>query len=952
MRWPAVFAVQLALAGCDDGLANGPFDALPLDVDLTVGLGAVVHVARDRFGIAHIAAESLGDAAFVQGYVTAHDRLPQMDLLRRFAGGTLAELYGASDPSTIDTDLEMRMHRMALLATQTFTALEASQAPIDRQLVTLLQRFADGVNTYASDLGHDYWTLDPAVAASFSAAAFRAWTPTDSLVIVRFWAFAQSWTVPFELDATELYQKLRAGFDNAAAPPAAVARRGISRDVFRLTPVGTVSTIAGFPNIAVDSGSRADGSAPPAAAPPAPAAPLAAPGARPEVPEALLDAARATLAGDTFPRRFGGGNSWAVGPALAAGGALLAADPHLPLTNPSLLYPTHLMISDPDGDPRTDDAIELVGATIPGIPGIVLGSNGHVAWAGTAAAHDVNDVYLEHPVPCDAGARGCVAWTDAQGAAQSEPISTFGEDIQIGAQGAITGSVHADYEVVPHHGPIIPAIDRTHHALALRTGDALSVGYTGYQASFEIRALYQLALARTIHDGFAALRDLRYGGQNWMMIDDEQHIGWSTQALVPTRRPAAGAWDPLVRQDAAAPFFVQPADGSADWIAGDSLAPRYIPHAVDPPEGFLVTANADPVGATFDGLPLNQSAGAGPTTALYAGVAYAAGLREDRITSLLHQATAGPAGATLDDMARIQRDTHSSVGERLTPAILAALARVANPTGSPADLLPYVTALSDADLARLAMARDLLAAWTFETPAATDAPDRDSAATALFHTWMHFFVQRTLADELAAVGFDVWRLAPDQLVRIVYAMLGDPRALVTSPATQEPILCGDYAGADTSCTVQVLAAMLDAMTALASPAAFGTDDTAEWRWGKLHRLTIASLVPDDALALPPGDHATGFGRAGDNFSINRADHGWSSLDFAQRPDGPALRLLAEARPGQPIALRWSLPGGAIFDRRSPHYRDLLDRYLTDESFDVPIAIPDIAAAGETRWVFR
>src|SRR5205085_10212866 len=125
------------------------------------------------------------------------------------------------------------------------------------------------------------------------------------------------------------------------------------------------------------------------------------------------------------------------------------------------------------------------------------------------------------------------------------------------------------------------------------------------------------------------------------------------------------------------------------------------------------------------------------------------------------------------------------------------------------------------------------------------------------------------ADGLAAVRFDVWRLDPDSLVRIVYAMLSDPRSLVTSPATQEPILCDDYAaaGADTSCTVQVLAAMLDAMTQLASPAGFGTDDTAAWRWGLLHRLTIASLVPDDALALPaPGERSpAGFARAGDSF---------------------------------------------------------------------------------------
>ena len=660
------------------------------------------------------------------------------------------------------------------------------------------------------------------------------------------------------------------------------------------------------------------------------------------------------------PHAFGdplaGANSWAVGADLARDGhVLLATDQHAPLSNPSLFYPIHLIVRDIDGDPLTDDALDVIGVTFPGVPGVVLGSNGRVAWGATAAEHDVNDVYLETIAPCPASAGDCVAWTDPQGVAQHVRLQTFTEDIRIGALGVLTGTAQATYEVVPHHGPILPAIDRAHHALIPRTGaTALSVRYTGYEPSFELRAFYQLALATTVHDGFAALRDIHYGGQNWTLIDNEAHIGWTTQAFIPLREPAAETWDPLVRQDAPAPFFVLPGDGSADWIEGAALAPRYIPHAVDPPQGYLVTANADPVGATFDGLPLNQHASDGD---LYAGVAYAAGLREDRITALVQDAAGAAGGVSLGDMERIQHDTHSNVGARLAPVIVAALDRISNPTGSPADLAPYVSGLSEADTMRLVRARELLAAWSFATPAATDAPDRDSAATALFNTWMHFFVVRTLGDELAVIGFDLARLDDNLIVRIIHAMLTDPKSFVTSPATQQPILCDDYAtpGPDTSCTVQILAAMLDAMTYLASPQAFATDDTTAWRWGQLHRLMIAPLVPDADLDLPaPGERSPGgFPRDGDNFAIDRADHGWADLDFSQRASGPAQRSVAEARRGQPIAVHWALPGGTIFDRRSPHYRDLLDHYyLTDQHFDAPIAIADIVAAGESRWVFR
>lgn len=954
MRWPAVFAV-LALAGCGGGDASGPFDGLPLDGEFQVGVDAPVHVARDRHGIAHILAGSLGDAAFVQGYVTAHDRLLQMDVLRRLGSGTLAELYGATDPSMIDIDLEIRLHRIAALATATLDALRGSSAPVDQQIVVQLQRFADGVNGYVRDLQRSYWTLDPGLG-SFDPAVFRPWTPTDSLVILRFEAMSQSSTAAREIDATELYQKLRATFDAADPGNApAVARRGISRDLLRLAPVGTASTIAGFPNVAVDTGSRSDGSAPVADAAPAGPVPATAE-PRPVVPQPVLDAARAFFGpgGALGARAFGpplaGGNAWAVGPAVAGSGhALLAADLQLPPTNPSALYPIHLIVqpTGDDGAPPVEPDLDLLGVALPGVPGVLVGSNPHVAWAATGVGHDTDDVYLEQIAPCPGGSGDCVAWTDPDGTAQQVPIETFTEDIQIGALGTITGHAMATYEVVPHHGPILPAIDRTQHALVPRTAAAaLSVRSIADQPSFELRALYNLAHAVDVHAGFAALADATTG-RSWTLIDDQQHIGWTTQGQIPLRQPAAYGWDPLVRQDALAPFLVLPGDGAGDWIAGASLSPRYIPHAVDPAQGILVSANADPVGATFDGLPLNQTTVAGAP--LYVGVAYDAGLRADRITALTElPELAGPHAMTPDDLAQIQRDTRSTAGARLTPAIRAALARLDSPAGTPADLALYVAALSADDRARLATARTLLDGWTFETPA-------DSAATALFHTWIHFFITRTLADELAAVDFDVWRLGDGQLLRIVDALLDDPKSMVTSPATQQPILCDDYAvpGPDVSCTVQVLAALIDAVTYLASPQAFSTADPAAWSWGALHRLALAPVIPG-GLSLPaPGDaDAAGFPRAGDGFSVSRADPGWSDLDFSVLA-APVHRLVAEARPGQRIAVRWALAGGTIYDRRSPHYRDLLDgSSLTDQLFDAPSSVDEIVAAGESRWVFH
>jgi len=941
----AVVVAAALLAACGDDTVVGPFDDLRLDLDLTVGVTKPVHVARDRYGIAHISAQSVADAAFAQGYVMAHDRLPQMDILRRFGAGTLSELFGALDPGVIDTDLEMRLHRMKPLARETWQRLLASEREDDKQVVLLLQRFTDGVNTYAAQVRSEAnptgaWVLDDNLLASFDPARFVAWDPVDSLVLGRFQAFALSWTTPFELDATELDQKLRATFEEATpAAPAAYARRGISRDLLRFTPIGQTPTIEGFPNV-VDTGSRSDVGRPRRK----PAAPSGPP-QRPTVPQPVLDNAQrffargirtgafGALGPHAFMQPFAGSNNWAVNGERTGGAAILASDQHLQLPNPSIFYPTHLMIAADPAQPL-GRATDVIGVTFPGIPGVILGTNGDVAWSGTVSQHDVNDVYLETISPCASGS--CVTFGGAQ-----VPLETFTEEIKIGALGIITQTKMVTYEVVPHHGPIIPTIDKTTHDLVPRTsGTAMSVRYTGHVPTYEIRALWNLGHARSVDEGFQALHDFGYGSQNWTMIDSSQNIGWTTHADVPVRQPAAYTWHPTTNPTGVAPFFVLPSEG-AEWTG--MMSSRYVPHAINPSgaRDYLVSANADPVGATFDGDPLNQTDLDG--NVLYVGVTYAAGVRHERIAEMITQ-NAGPI--TVDDMARMQHDTTSTMGTKLTPYLVAELNRIENPGGPPADLGEYVTGLSAGDRSRLIQARTLLSTWTYET-------STESSATAVFNAFMHFFIARTLGDEFTAAGFDVWRLDDNLIARIVHAMLASPATFVQSATTMQPILCDHVAtmGADDSCSKVVLQAILDAMHHLESAAGFGTADVAQWRWGNLHRLKITPLFPNTELDLPaPG--APGFPKSGDNFVVNRSDQGWDDLDFSQSADGPAQRFLAVATDGR-ITVKWALPGGVIYDSRSPHYRDLLDDYyLAEKHFDAPFTVDEINTAGETRWLFR
>ncbi|MBL9013154.1 MAG: penicillin acylase family protein [Myxococcales bacterium] len=955
----ALLALVIA-AGCGEDTLVGPFDNLPLDGDFVLpesGLVEPVHVARDRYGVAHISARTVGDAAFVQGYVMAHDRLPQMDILRRFGAGTLSELFGSLDPSVIDTDLEMRQHRMKPIATATWAKLQASSDPADQQIVTLLSRFADGVNAYAAAIRTDQnptgtWKLHDDILTSFDPTRFAPWSPIDSLVLGRFQAFALSYTAPFEIDITELMQKLDAKFAAPAAGDGAavVARTGITRDILRLAPVGKVPTIDGFPNVASDSGTRSDGSSTTArttSSVTAGAAPR-----RPSVPDALFDQARAAFSRDirngpfgslgprAFMQPYAGSNNWAVGPSrTGADVALLATDQHLQLPNPSIFYPTHLTITSDSADVETD----VLGVTFPGIPGVILGTNGHLAWSGTVSYHDVNDVYLEQITPCGGGS--CVTFNGAQ-----VPIQTFTETIEIGTLGTILDRRTVTYEVVPHHGPIVPIIDKVNHTLVPRTaGSAMSIKYTGYGETYEIRAIWKLAHAKTVEDGFRALADFSYGSQNWTMIDDQLNIGWTTQAAVPVRAAAAHSWNLDANPSGLAPFLVLPGDGSAEWQG--TMSTRYIPHAINPqpPRDYIATANADPVGATFDNDPLNQPMVDGRP--LYVGVTYAAGVRQERISQLIEQRG---VGITVEDMARIQHDTTSNVGAKLVPAVLAALSRLHSTAGAPPDVAPYLASLGATDRARLETARTLLAAWTFATSTGGRA---GSAATSIFNVWVHFFLGNSLGDELSSVGLDLFGYDDNFLFRILYELLVNPGSFVQSAQSGQPIVCDDMAtsGTDDSCTVVILRSLVQAMAHLETQ--FPGVAPSQWDWGKLHRLKIDPLFPNTALSLPPGDEP-GFPKPGDMFAVNRSDTSWSGLDFSQSQDGPAQRFLAIARKNSlgestPIEVKWALPGGVIYDPSSRHYRDLLDEYsLKERHFDAPFSVEQITASGESRWVFH
>jgi penicillin amidase len=919
---------------------ESPYDKVPEKERLDLpGLKGPVDLVRDEYGIPHIYATTVTDLAFVNGYIMAHDRLPQMNLFRHASQGRVAELFGALEPDKIDDDIKIRLHRLKPLATEAWQMLEASNDPTDKEIVAYFSAYADGVNAYAKDLQNGKYRLDSAVEVFFPPDKWETWTAIDSLTIGRLQTFALSYD-EYDVRISRSFAMASKIFPSNAADPDDARRENLAHDLIQVRPNRPVSPLAGFPNVADDTGSRAK---------PGPGLPATT---RPWVDLAVLDDALVSakpesLAGLNLEGPLMASNNWVVGPKLAgAGKAIVSNDTHLPLINPSIWWMVHLTVP---------GELDIEGISFPGLPAIQLGHNEHLAWGATVVVHDVYDFYAEKTSDCPAGKNRCAEWKG-----QQVPIETWSEEIQIGANSTITGTKTVTFERVPHHGPIVPTIKN--HTIVPREGNqALSVKFTGHEVTWETRAVFRMVRAKTVAEGIAALDDWNHGGMNWILADDTGTIGYTGSARVPRRSAGCFTYDRKSKKDGVAPFLVQPGDGSCEWTG--FVSDRYLPHAVNPAKGYLATANADPVGETFDDNALNgplvDQDGAGPDemSPLYLGSLYDPGFRVGRIYDRLDAYAAAGKPVGMEELASIQADNHSNLGERMRPFIAAAVE--AAQKGTQADAKAFLDGLPAARRERLLDAVARLKDWSLETPAAvgvaSDAEIADSAATVIFNAFAVYWYQNSYGDELRRIGE---RVELNVLGRLGLSLLEHPDELLTGidPSTGEAVLCDDLAtdGVIESCTL-ILLKSLDQGLSWAETE-FATADMTMWRWGDLHRVTLESQLPSSVLEVPPPDEADsirrgGYPRHGDTYAVDASNTDYDDFDFTYE-DGPAMRHITVLESGKRPVTYFAIPGGQIFDRTSPHYRDIADEYyMSNQYFVFPWTAETVVEKAEERWRF-
>ena len=543
-----VFCLLLALAAA---LAASAFFAgrhfirnamrqnLPqLDGPLAVyGLAAPVTVERDARGVPHIRAGSMDDLVFAQGFVTAQDRLWQMDLLRRHAAGQLAAILGRP---LLEHDRLQRTLQLRAAADRAIAVLPADQRH-------WLEVYARGVNASIA-------AQRDRLPIEFHLLAYRPapWTPRDSILV--------------EL---VMFQDLTTGF------PAKLARESLAAHlspelIADLYPVGSWRDhVPGqpMPNVSApqpefndipldESQSRLRR--------PSPAATTS--------PSDLLSLNQ-TLALFHAPCSacVAGSNAWAVsGSRTASGKPLLSNDMHLSLSVPELWYEADLEAA----NPAPLAAFHAAGVTLPGTPFVIAGHNDHVAWGFTNLGADVQDLIIEHTRGTSSGAE----FQTASGAWL--PVRYQTEVIQV--RGGT--NVILDVPLTRHGDTDTPIVSSVFPDSNERR--SISLLWTIYDPANLTDPFFAVDSAADWPSMLVAFADWGGPAQNLIYADDQGHIAYHALGRIPIRGDANNP-SPLspVPTDVAAPDA--PAHEWAGYIPFDQL-----PQAFDPPDGALATANA------------------------------------------------------------------------------------------------------------------------------------------------------------------------------------------------------------------------------------------------------------------------------------------------------------------------------------------------------------------------
>ncbi len=655
------------------------------------GLAADVTVQRDASGVPTITADSSEDLFFAQGFVHAQDRFFEMDFRRHVTAGRVAELFGESQAGT-DAFLRTLGWR---------TTAEAEVEAMDEQTRGYYEAYAAGVNAYLGSRSGAELSLEYAVLGLQNPDYEpEPWEPADSVAWLKAMAWDLRTNVEDETERALLAADLADGDDPedtrallAKLYPAYPFDRNpvIVPQISTVDPIDTTADTAAFTLPAPDG----------------------------EVQQAVTTIewqetanvieAASVLVGDAGEGI--GSNSWVVSGELTASGMpLLANDPHLGASLPSVWYQVQLRCS----TVGEDCPFDVGGFSFSGLPGIVIGHNQRVAWGFTNLTTDVTDLYVER-------IEGDAYWRDGALVPLEERTETIavagGDDIELTIRSTVHGPIISgltdDFTAIADDpsaalraegtAPTAPGSDAAEYAVSLRW-TALDPGTTA-------TAIFALSTAQDFDDFRAAAALFDVPAQNLIYADVDGNIGYQT----PGRLPVRGAGDGWMPQ----PGW----DSSYDWTG--YIPFEELPVAYNPASGYIVTANNAIVTDDYD---------------YFLSRDWDQGYRAARIAHLIERrAAAGPL--TAQDMRDIQMDGEMWIGKQL------------------------VSAMSDVDVegAGPQQAVELLRTWDAQN-------DKGSAAAAYANVLWSNLVQNLFAERDVPLPTD----GQGRLFTVVADLLEDP----------------------------------------------------------------------------------------------------------------------------------------------------------------------------------
>lgn len=850
------------------------------------GLSAAAQVVRTEADVPHMYAANRRDLALLQGFVMARDRYVMMELSRRLALGQLSGLLG---DDALPFDIESRGMGMTRVAER----VAAGFSPLHAEIA---DAFAAGINAYIGEVRAGNLPVPSEINAA--GPLLGAENPADLMQpIDRRGVAGMIATIVYQtsFDSSDLERAAAAAVLDQlfeGAPLQVLRRQGALEDIF--TAVGPTLPVSSTRGFGLEMGDVfTPGPAPPFLHASARRSALAAlPDTHPAA--ALLTRLAGRLQG--FEKRLGrdrnanpGSNAWAVaGSASTDGAALLAGDGHLQLSVPSIMYQLGLDTSVLGGG----DTHQL-GLTIPGLPLMIVGTNGRVAWSQTQLFGDGTDFYREaitlgaDGLPAQSTFRGqqrALVRVDEQYVIADVPrLGSVGRTETVPRWTTFDGRWLVDIEgrevtLEQPAGPDEAVVQVSGRTVVPGDADADGVisGITLDYAGFDIGRMLDgpdgFGHSADVFEFREHTRALMAFSQNIAAADADGNIFYTVYQAVPCRhyldRATGGEWTPgsnpllVLNGTRYGGFEIPVTDGLPDEAAGQVDPQRCIvpfdstPQAINPARGYVFTGNNDPGHIATDGSLSDD---------WYIGGPWDTGWRGNLIDEEL-AATAAAHDADVARMAAIQGNHESPLGRAFTPWLSEAITTARALSLSAGPLTPaqgrlvdlYLPAAAELDAVESALTgwgdRGFVAASGVETfyaaPPASEA--LDATATMIFNAAMARLVRGVWDDEDLPSGI-FWRHDQSrvQLIRrfLTARDASDTNLASYNPDTGESVFFDvlDTPEVETSREV-ILGALVDALAYLSGPPAtpgtggFGTADMTQWSWGLRHQVRFESLL--------------------------------------------------------------------------------------------------------------